>query len=407
MAVSRQWKRLAALAARKSSTGRRSYGRRGGAAAGRAVATIGRVPNVVMFADTLRSPELRHEVPLTLADPVIYVETNGTRRVYSGSLEIPRLREIDGLEIVPLEEIGHDEIRRAGLTWHDADLELTLRACRHAGISDAIAPRTFPLAVADHLRSNGIDVRPQGDFFDLRRRSKTPAEVEGIRRAQRACEQAMDRVREILRAGGASSELLHREINRVFTDAGLVSADVIASHGPQTAVGHEEGRGAIPPGEPVVVDIFPQDPVSGCYSDMTRTFCVGEVPDELREYHALVREALDRVYPEMRPGVTGEHLWALVCDLFEEHGYPTQRTKSEGQVLSEGFFHGLGHGVGLEVHELPFLGRNGHELVAGDVVTVEPGLYRPGFGGCRLEDIVLVTEDGCEVLTDYPYDLEP
>ena len=365
------------------------------------------MPNVVMFADTLRSPELRHEVPLTLTDPVVYVETNGSRIVYSGSLEIPRLEAIEGLEVVPLEEIGHDELRKAGLAWHDRDLELTLRACRHAGITEAVAPRTFPLAAADHLRANGVDVRSDGDFFDLRRRSKTPAEVEGIRRAQRACEQAMDRVRELLRTGDATSELLHVEINRVFTDAGLVSGDVIASHGPQTAVGHEEGHGAIQPGEPVVVDIFPKDAVSGCYSDMTRTFCVGDVPDELREYHALVREALDRVYPEIRPGVTGERLWGLACDLFEEHGYPTQRTKEEGQVLAEGFFHGLGHGVGLEVHELPLLGKNGPELVAGDVVTVEPGLYRPGFGGCRLEDIVLVTDDGCEVLTRYPYELEP
>jgi len=268
-------------------------------------------------------------------------------------------------------------------------------------------PRSFPVVVADHLRANGIDLRPEGELFDLRRRSKTPAEIEGIRRAQRACEEAMTRVRGALNAGDATSEILHREINRVFTDAGLVSADAIASHGPQTAVGHEEGHGAIAPGEPVVVDIFPQDPASGCFSDMTRTFCVGDVPKELREYHALVREALDRVYPEIGPGVTGEHLWGLACDVFEEHGYATQRTKSEGEVLSEGFYHSLGHGVGLEVHELPFLGQNGRELVAGDVVTVEPGLYRQGFGGCRLEDIVLVTDDGCEVLTDYPYDLEP
>ena len=365
------------------------------------------MPNVVMFADTLRSPELRHEVPLSLPDPIVYVETNGSRIVYSSSLELPRLSALDGLDVVPIEEIGHDELKKAGLAWHELDLELVLRACRHAGIAEAVAPRGFPLAVADHLRANGVDVRAQGDLFDLRRRSKTPAEVEGIRRAQRACEEAMTRVRELLRAGDATSELLHVEINRVFTDAGLVSVDVIASHGPQTAVGHEEGHGPIQPGEPIVVDIFPQDPVSGCYSDMTRTFCVGDVPDELGEFHALVREALDRVYPEIRPGVTGEHLYDLAAELFEEHGYPTQRTKEEGQVLSDGFFHSLGHGVGLEVHELPLLGTNGPELVAGDVVTVEPGLYRPGFGGCRLEDIVLVTDDGCEILTDYPYDLEP
>ncbi|MBW3592642.1 MAG: Xaa-Pro peptidase family protein [Actinobacteria bacterium] len=366
------------------------------------------MPNVVIVADTVRSPELRHEVPVPVLDPLIYVETEQTRTVYSASNEIPRLEDIEGLEIVPLEEIGLDELRKAGLAWAELELELALRACRHAGVSDAAAPRAFPLAVADHLRANGVEVRAEGELFDLRRRSKTAAEIEGIRRAQRACEEAMDRAREVLRGEDATSERLHAVVNRVFTDAGLVSADsVIASHGAQTAVGHEPGHGPIERGEPVVVDIYPQDPVSGCYSDMTRTFCVGDVPDELSEYHRLVREALDRVYPEIRPGVTGAHLWGLACDVFEEHGYPTQRTKTEGEVLAEGFNHSLGHGVGLEVHELPSLGMNGGELVVGDVVTVEPGLYRPGFGGCRLEDIILVTDDGCEVLTDYPYDLEP
>ena len=238
------------------------------------------MPNVVMFADTLRSPELRHEVPLSLPDPIVYVEANGSRIVYSSSLELPRLSALEGLEVVPVEEIGHDELKKAGLAWHELDLELVLRACRHAGIADAVAPRGFPLAVADHLRANGVEIRAQGELFDLRRRSKTPAEVEGIKRAQRSCEEAMDSVREVLRGGEATSEQLHAEVNRVFTEARLVAADaVIASHGPQTAVGHEPGHGRIEPGEPVVVDIFPQEPISGCYADMTRTFCVGEAPE--------------------------------------------------------------------------------------------------------------------------------
>jgi Xaa-Pro aminopeptidase len=95
-----------------------------------------------------------------------------------------------------------------------------------------------------------------------------------------------------------------------------------------------------------------------------------------------------------------------VCELFQEHGFPTQLNKDPGKPLEDGFFHSLGHGVGLEVHELPGLGRTGEELVAGDVLAVEPGLYRKGFGGCRLEDLVLVTDDGAEVLTNFPYDLK-
>ena len=139
---------------------------------------------------------------------------------------------------------------------------------------------------------------------------------------------------------------------------------------------------------------------------MTRTFAVGEAPPEIHEYHALVKEALELAVGAVRPGVDGSDVHGLVCDFFHEHGFPTQLHKAEGEVLEDGFYHGTGHGVGLAVHEAPGLGQVGDELVAGDVITIEPGLYRHGVGGVRLEDLVLVTEGGYEVLTDFPYDLE-
>jgi Xaa-Pro aminopeptidase len=109
----------------------------------------------------------------------------------------------------------------------------------------------------------------------------------------------------------------------------------------------------------------------------------------------------------VRAGAQGRALYELVCDVFHEAGYPTQLSKKEGEVLSDGFFHGLGHGVGLEVHEQPWISRDPSSLVAGDVITLEPGLYRKGYGGVRLEDLVLVTDDGAENLTEFPYDLTP
>ena len=359
-----------------------------------------------MYADTIRSPELRHEVPLPLTDAIVYVERDGKRQVFARSLELPRLAEIDGFEPLALEELGIDELIERGIVWHEAEPELVLRACRRAGIASALVPRTFPLGIADHLRANGVDLRPDGEVFDRRRRSKNEFELAGIRKAQRAAEAAMARVRERLGDGAVTCEELQAEVGRVFADAGVASPDgMILSHGAQTAVGHEPGHGPIAPGEPVVVDLFPVDPESGCYADMTRTFCAGEAPAELAEYHRLCREALERVTPAVRPGASGAELYGIAAKVFEEAGYPTQRTKEQGAVLEEGFFHSLGHGVGLEVHEAPLLGRNGEELVAGDVVTLEPGCYRPGFGGCRIENLVLVTDDGCEVLTDFPYDL--
>ncbi len=367
------------------------------------------MPDVLIFGDTIRSPELRHEVPVSVPDPFVYVERNGTRTAYVGSLEVPRLSAIDGLEIVPLEELGLDELIAQGLGWHRMTTELVLRACRAAQVETAVTPRDFPLEIADYLRANEVELEARGDLFDERRRVKTAAELAGIGRAQRASEHAMDAIRARLREGGpVTCEELQTEAMRVFSDEGVMVDDlVLVSVGAQTTIGHEPGHGPIGEGEPVVVDLFPRDPVSGCYSDMTRTFCVGEPPEELVRYHALVREALDLAYATIRPGIPGSEPHRVVCELFEANGFQTQLSKAPGEVLEEGFFHSLGHGVGLEVHELPSLGRVGEEIVAGDVLAVEPGLYRTGFGGCRLEDLVLVTEGGCEVLTDYPYDLTP
>jgi Xaa-Pro aminopeptidase len=303
-----------------------------------------------------------------------------------------------------------DELIAAGVSADELERELVLRACRRIGIEDAVAPRTFPLDVADHLRTNGVQVRSDGTTFDRRRRVKTETELEGIRRAQRSAEQAMDAIKERLRAGGpVTCEELRAEAMRAFTEAGTVVPDiVIVSHGAQTAVGHEPGYGDVEEGEPIVVDLYPQDPESGCFTDMTRTFCLGEPPEELGRYHALVRKALDLACDVIKPGVKGSQAHRAVCEFFEGRGFKTQLSKESGKPLEEGFFHSLGHGVGLEVHEQPGLGRTGVEIVAGDVLAVEPGLYRPGFGGCRLEDTVLVTDSGVELLgSGYSYELAP
>jgi Xaa-Pro aminopeptidase len=361
-----------------------------------------------MFADTIRSPELRHEVPVPIPDAFVYAERNGSRFVFVGSLEIPRISQIDGLQTIPLEELDIDELYSRGLPWYEAERELLLRACRKIGVDDAITPRDFPLDAADHLRANGVALKARGELFDDRRRVKNDSELAGIRRAQAAAESAMQSIRARLAEGDVSCEELQAVALQAFSEAGVIAPDMlIVSHGAQTAVGHETGHGWIEEGEPVVADLYPQDPASGCYADMTRTFCLGEPPEELVRYHALVREALDRVHDAVRPGVRGSDLHRMVCELFQEQGFLTQLNKDPSKPLEDGFFHSLGHGVGLEVHELPSLGRLGTELVAGDVLAVEPGLYRKGFGGCRLEDLVLVTDDGCEVLTDFPYDLAP
>jgi Xaa-Pro aminopeptidase len=378
------------------------------------------VPDVLIYGDTMRSPELRHEVPVLIPDPFLYAEKDGRRVVILHSLEIPRVREdVPDLEIVALEKLGTDELFARGLKAWEIELEVAVRGCRELGVDHAVVPPSFPLGHADHLRANGVEVTVERDLFDNRRRAKTSTEIAGIRRAQRACEAALDASRELLRraqANGAGLEVdgepltcerIKRVIEDVFADHDVEGSDMIVSHGPQTAVGHNMGSGQIAPNEPIVFDLFPRDRTTGCYSDMTRTYVVGDPSDEIKEWYALVKRALETSTAGVRPGVNGRTLFELVCEQFHEAGYKTQLNKEPGEVLEDGFFHSLGHGVGLEVHELPSMGRSGQDLVPGDVITIEPGLYRSGYGGLRLEDIVLVTEDGYEVLTQYPYELEP
>ena len=379
------------------------------------------MPDVLIAADSIRSPEMRHEVPVAVPDPFLYMERDGRKIVVVGSFEVPRVEALGlGHEVSAPERFGLDELYEQGLRLWEIGREIALRACREHGLDRAVVPHSFPLELADYLRENGVDLQADREFFDARRRVKTEVELDGIRRSQRACEAAMDAARELMRSASASNgtlvldgepltcERIKMRVEQVFSEHGVAAEESIVSHGAQTAIGHDMGSGPIAPGEPVVLDLFPRDRETGCYADMTRTFAVGTPPDELVEYHRVVKEALDRSLAAIKAGIDGREVHRIASDHFQEHGYPTLLSKKPGEVLMEGFLHSLGHGVGLEVHEQPVLGRlAGQELVAGDVVTVEPGLYRQGFGGCRLEDLVLVTEDGAENLTEYPYDLEP
>ena len=377
------------------------------------------MPDVLIYADSIKSAEMRHEVPLAVPDPFLYAERNGTRHVLAHSMEIARMGGL-GLELHPPEEYGFDELVKAGMSRDEIRLEMVRRACRAWGITDAVVPATFPLEIADQLRADGITLRADREFFARRRRVKSPAELEGIRRAQRAAEAGMAAARDLLRRARPehgilavdgeplTSERVKQEIERVFSQHECASDEMIVAHGPQSAIGHHMGEGPIAPGEPVIIDIWPRDRASGCYADMTRTFVVGEPPPEIVEWHGLVLESLRRSVAAIKAGADDKSINDLASEVLEEAGYPTARSKEEGVPLEEGFYHGLGHGVGLEVHEAPTMSVTRNEpLLAGDVVTVEPGLYRKDIGGVRLEDLILVTDDGNENLTSFPYDLQP
>jgi Xaa-Pro aminopeptidase len=381
------------------------------------------VEGVLIHAGTVRSATLRHEVPLGILDPFTYIEVDGRRIVVISVLEAGRVAEVaPDIEIIDPYELGMDELIAQGMRWDQSEVELALRACERLGVTKVTVPADTSVAVADRLRAAGIEVVVDESEFIRRRRVKNELEIAGVRRAQAAATAAMKIAAELLRDSYDRDGFLYhrgeeltaesiREAMRAHTaELGApMPNDVVVAAGAAGASGHEPGTGPLPAGVPIVIDIWPQDESSTCWADMTRTFVAGSPPaDDVVEMHRLALDALERVKEAARPGVTGKELHDVASDVFEAAGHPTQRTKPEGQPLQDGFYHSLGHGVGLEVHEEPSLGRSGHDaLVPGDVVAVEPGTYRNGYGGVRLEDLLLITADGCEVLADFPYDLTP
>jgi Xaa-Pro aminopeptidase len=378
---------------------------------------------VLLHGATVGSPALRHEVPLAIIDPFTYVESDGRVVILTNPLERDRIAAVrPDAELLGIDELGLFELVTAGMARPAAELEVISRAVSRAGLRSALVPPELPVAVADRLRADGVELVVDHDAFAARRRVKSDAELAGILRAQRAAEAGMAAAAELLRAAEPADgrlrldgELLTAErvrgaLRAACADAGAPTPPDVLVSSVLSGGGHEPGSGPLPAALPITIDLWPCDEASGCWADMTRTFVVGEPSDDVLGLHELVSTALAAARSAIRPGRTGRELYDVAADVIEAAGHRTQRTRTEGETLTQGFYFALGHGVGLEVHEAPTLGLAIGEapLVAGDVLALEPGVEGlPGIGGMRLEDLVRVTETGCETLTDYPYALLP
>jgi Xaa-Pro aminopeptidase len=378
---------------------------------------------VLLSGDTERSAALRHEIPIAIIDSVLFAEVEGRRYVLTSRLEHARVkRTLPDAELLDYFVLGYKELVEGGMSAVDAGREAEARAVRQIGIEEAVVPGDFPLALGDRLREDGVVLTVDDAAIALRRRAKTSVELDGIRAAQRAAEAGMSAASELLAraAPGPGGQLELDGKPLLAEDVRTTLRTVCAEHGapcpPDVIVasmwqgnGHEPGTGPLPAGLPIHIDIWPRHESSACWADMARTFMVGDpAPDHadlIADLEGHVRNALAEARAAIRPGITGRELFDATCDSFESAGYKTQRT---AQGDEDGFQYSLGHGVGLEVHEDPSLGLAGHDaLVVGDVVAIEPGLWDKRVGGVTFEDLVLVTEDGGELLTRFPYSLTP
>jgi Xaa-Pro aminopeptidase len=352
-------------------------------------------------------------------DPVICLRVAGKTYLVVSSLEygraekeapVDRLLSHDELDIIRLAR----ELKSGAKAYAVAVANL-LEELGALG-SPVVVPADFGVFYADELRARGVTLTPDGKLFDGLRRTKTEGEISHIQNTQSAVEGACAHAVGILeeaevkddgtlewRGETLTSEKLRAEIDVELLRRGCAADGTIVAGGPQGADPHERGHGPLKAGESIIIDIFPVDLSTRYYSDMTRTFVKGESKEGLQEMYDAVLESQEVALSMVKAGINGRDVHRKVAEVLHEAGYKTNvHDQEEGKPLTEGFFHGTGHGVGLEIHEAPRVSLADQELIPGDVISVEPGVYDPKVGGVRIEDLVVITEEGCHNLTRFP-----
>ncbi|WP_325381375.1 Xaa-Pro peptidase family protein [Methanocella sp.] len=369
---------------------------------------------ILLISESYHSADMYYATGFLAPDRFVYICQDDSEYLFVSQMEYERAKKQSKVKNVhSMEE--YDYLNRLR-SLKDPDLALvdTLVAIFSSiNIKKVRVPADFSLLLGDLLRSKGITVVPTPRLFEEARSVKTPDELEKIKKAQAVNEKAMAHAIEIIKKSQPvngvlyyegrplTSELLQREIEMVFIANGYDTNDSIVAAGPRSSDPHFAGEGHVKENEPIVIDLFPYGKKDRYYADMTRTVVMGRPSAEIQKMYDVTLEAQNIALKAIKAGITGKYVNDLVCECFEKHGYGTTRTKS-----AEGFIHSTGHGVGIDIHELPSISESGLEpLKAGQVVTVEPGLYIKGVGGVRIEDMVVVTDTGCIDLTNMPKNL--
>jgi Xaa-Pro aminopeptidase len=351
-------------------------------------------------------------------DPVICLRAAG--KIYLGvsAMEYGRAkRDARVDEVLSYDELGVARLARELQSGDRGQAAAAAELLKSLGADGPVyVPPDTGVVYADELRARGVELAPNARLFSGMRRQKTEAEVAAIEQTQRAVEAACHHAVGVLRESEVSddgtltwrgetltSETLRAEIDTDLLRQGCAAENTIAAGGAQAADPHERGHGPLRAGESIILDIFPVGRDNRYFADMTRTVIKGEPADGLRRMYDAVLAAQEAALGMIRAGINGRDVHSKVSEILHDAGYKTtQHDQEPGVPLQEGFMHGTGHGVGLEIHESPRVSLADEELLPGDVITIEPGVYDPEAGGVRIEDLVLVTDDGCRNLTDFP-----
>jgi Xaa-Pro aminopeptidase len=366
-----------------------------------------------LVGDSTANANLLYKTGFLAGDTFAYAECDGHGLLLVNSMELGRAKKESSVEDVrSFDDFGYRDLVKERGDRNAAFATVLNRALQAMGSDGVVVEGQMPVLYADGLRAEGRSLRVDPELLIDDRRSKKSWEIAAIEESQAAANKAMahaigliaesDEKGGILHVGGIplTSERLRAEIQALLLRLGMETPQgPIAAAGPGAADPHWLGEGPLRPGEAVVLDIFPRSNRTRYFADMTRTVVKGPAPESLRTMYDATSRALDAALEVIEPGVDGSEVHDAVRQVFADAGF-------EGDGPGARFIHGTGHGIGLDIHEQPGLGSTHVELKPGDVITVEPGLYDPVVGGVRLEDLVVVTEDGIRNLTDFPRQLE-
>ncbi|MBQ9500739.1 MAG: M24 family metallopeptidase [Lentisphaeria bacterium] len=349
----------------------------------------------LIIASGEASSDMRYAAGFSTPDDFIWFSAGPCRGVVMSPLEYGRAcrSAAPGVKVFTEKEWGGPDRR-----------EIICAVARKYGVTGFSVPGDFPLLWADRLRGAGLVIRPEEAPFFPGREKKSGDEVRmitsALRQAEAGCRRAFDVLREteiardrtlLWRGAPLTSELLRFEIDSTMMKGGMLASGTICAGGVQGSQPHNQGSGVLHADAPIVMDIFPRSASTGYWGDLTRTVVRGKPADIVKRAYDAVLDARETAKKGIRAGVPGSEIHKIAADVLEKHNFHTGR----GEAGDHGFFHGLGHGVGLDIHESPRLSPRGTEpLRPGAVVTVEPGLYYPEWGGIRLEDMVYLDPAG-------------
>lgn len=366
----------------------------------------------LLYASTETSADMLYFAGVFVPDPYIAIELGRKRIGVVSMLEFARVqRESRLTEVLPLEKIRKEAITQFKVK-NPGPCEWVRLVAKRYGIAEFVVPFDFPAGLAAKIMEAGLKVTPVEGAFFPKRIKKSAVEADAIREGNAACSAGFRAAEKTLNncrigkrnqlvLGGKvlTSERLRTIIDTACLEHGGVASHTICAGGHQACDPHESGHGPLYADQLIIIDIFPRITRSGYHGDMTRTYLKGRANDAQKRLVKAVKDAQEAALSTLKAGLSGKKVHLAAADCFKRAGYKTEQVDQHWQ----GFIHSTGHGLGLEIHEEPRVSPTGKKLPLGAVVTIEPGLYYPDIGGCRIEDVAWVKGDGYELLSNYPY----